>query len=182
MYWIFFFSWKPYFYLPVVEFVIFPHSQGFLRWIKTLIKIEYLDIALKFKIILLIHIKTVLCQIYYPSFTSEKNWSSDKFVVFPNSYNCQCICAKLLQLYSILCNPMDSGAPLSMGIFQERILEWVAIPSSSHDPGIESMSLLSPALAGGFFTTSTTPVVNVKMEFQPRSIWFQISALIYLFL
>ena len=42
------------------------------------------------------------------------------------------------------------------GIFQARILEWVAIPSSrgSSDPGMESLT--SPALAGRFFTTCAT--------------------------
>ena len=47
--------------------------------------------------------------------------------------------------------------PLSM-VFQARILEWVAMPSSRDlpNPWIESMSLTSPALAGGFFTTSAT--------------------------
>ena len=42
-------------------------------------------------------------------------------------------------------------APLSMGILQARILEWVAMPSSRDlpSPGIEPMSLMSPALAGG---------------------------------
>ena len=53
---------------------------------------------------------------------------------------------------------MDSSSPGSSvhGIFQARVLEWVAMPSSrgSSDPKIEC--LMSPALAGGFFTTSTT--------------------------
>jgi len=41
------------------------------------------------------------------------------------------------------------------GIFQARILEWVAMPSSrgSSQPGIEPPSPASPALAGSFFTT-----------------------------
>ena len=49
-------------------------------------------------------------------------------------------------------------APLSMGILQERILEWVAMPSSRGlpDPGIQCMSLMHPALAGGVFTTNIT--------------------------
>ena len=40
------------------------------------------------------------------------------------------------------------------GILQARILEWVAMPSPGDlpDPGIESRSPMSPALAGGFFT------------------------------
>ena len=48
------------------------------------------------------------------------------------------------------------------GIFQARILEWVAMPFWSGlpgdlpNPGIEPASLTSLALAGGFFTTSTT--------------------------
>ena len=48
-------------------------------------------------------------------------------------------------------------APLSMGILQARIPEWVACPPSGDlpDPGIESVSLMSLALAGGSFTTST---------------------------
>ena len=40
---------------------------------------------------------------------------------------------KTLMLGSTLCDPMDyiaCQAPLSMGILQERILEWVAMPSS----------------------------------------------------
>ena len=41
-------------------------------------------------------------------------------------------------------------APLSMEILQARILEWVAIsfPEDLPDSGIESASLVSPALAG----------------------------------
>ena len=47
------------------------------------------------------------------------------------------------------------GSPVH-GIFQARILEWVAIPFSRdlHDPGVESASLVLPALAGGFFTAA----------------------------
>ena len=43
------------------------------------------------------------------------------------------------------------------GILQARILERVAMPSSRDlpDPGIEPASLMAPALAGRFFTTST---------------------------
>ena len=44
------------------------------------------------------------------------------------------------------------------GISQTTMLEWVAIPfpRESSDPGIEPASLVSPALADRFFTTSTT--------------------------
>ena len=49
-------------------------------------------------------------------------------------------------------------APLSMGILQARILEWVAVSPSGYlsDRGIESISLKSLKLAGGFFTASAT--------------------------
>ena len=59
-----------------------------------------------------------------------------------------------------LCGPMDYSPRGSsvQGIFQARILEWVAIYFSRDltHPGIEPMSLVSPALAGGSFITSTT--------------------------
>ena len=68
--------------------------------------------------------------------------------------------AESLQLCPTLCNPMVCSLPGSFihGILQERILEWVACPPPEDlpDPGIEPTSLMSPALVGGFFTTSTT--------------------------
>ena len=56
-------------------------------------------------------------------------------------------------LWTIACQALPS-----MGILQARILGWVAMPSSGDlpDPGVEPVSLMSPALAGGFFTTSAT--------------------------
>jgi len=52
---------------------------------------------------------------------------------------------------------MDCSSPgFSVhGILQARILEWVPFPSPRDipDPGIESASLASPALAGGSFLT-----------------------------
>ena len=45
---------------------------------------------------------------------------------------CLRVCAQLLQLCLILCNPMDCSPPGSSVhvILQARILEWVAMPSS----------------------------------------------------
>ena len=69
-------------------------------------------------------------------------------------------CLLSLQSCLTLCDPMDYSPPSSSihGILQAKKLEWVAMPSSreSSDPGIEPASLKSPALAGRFFTTSTT--------------------------
>ena len=68
--------------------------------------------------------------------------------------------AKSLQSCLTLCNPLGCSLPgfPVHGILQERILEWVAVSSFRDlpDPGIEPTSLISPTLAAGFFTTSTT--------------------------
>ena len=72
--------------------------------------------------------------------------------------------AKLLQLCPTLRDPMDYSppgahqAPVSMRVLLARIIEWVAIFSSGDLPkiGIEPRSHKFPALAGKFFTTSTT--------------------------
>ena len=57
------------------------------------------------------------------------------------------MCAKSLQLFPILCDPMDGSSPGSSvhGISQARILEWFAISLSrgSSNPGTEHRS---PAL------------------------------------
>ena len=49
-------------------------------------------------------------------------------------------------------------APLSMGFSRQE--HWSGLPfpplGNLSDPGIEPVSLSSPILAGGFFTTSTT--------------------------
>ena len=47
--------------------------------------------------------------------------------------HCKCVCAKLLQSCPTLCDPMDCSLPGSPvhGILQARILEWVAMSSSS---------------------------------------------------
>ena len=62
---------------------------------------------------------------------------------------------KLPQSSPTLCNAMDHSPPGSSvhGILQTRILKCFAMPSSRSS---WPMSLMSPALAVGFFTTSTT--------------------------
>ena len=70
-----------------------------------------------------------------------------------------CVCA---QSCLTLCNRMDYSPPGSSirGIFQAQILKLVVInaitPGHYTNPGIEPVSLRSPALAGGFFTISAT--------------------------
>ena len=68
--------------------------------------------------------------------------------------------AKLLQSHLTLRDPMDCSLPASSvhGMLQARILDWVAMPSSreSSDLEMEPTSLMFPAWAGKFITTSAT--------------------------
>ena len=68
--------------------------------------------------------------------------------------------AKSLQSCLTLCDPVDCSPPASSvhGILQQEY--WSVLPGPPPedlpDPGIDPGSLMSPALAGRFFTTSTT--------------------------
>ena len=68
--------------------------------------------------------------------------------------------AKSLQSCPTLCNPMDGSPPGSSVHGFSRQEYWSGLPCPSPgdfpNPGIEPVSLRSPALAGGFFTTSAT--------------------------
>ena len=80
---------------------------------------------------------------------SQLNFSPVLSIII-RSYACICV---LAQLCPTLCKPVDCSPPGSSdhGIFQARILEWVAISSSrgSSWPREWTASLVSPALAGG---------------------------------
>ena len=76
--------------------------------------------------------------------------------------------------YSVMCEslqPVDCGLPGSslLGIPQARILEWVAVsfPRFLPDPWVKPTSPVSPALAGGFFTTE--PPVKLYYYQYPSS-------------
>ena len=66
--------------------------------------------------------------------------------------------AESLQLHLTLSDPTDLQAPLSMGFSRQEYWSGLLYPSPWDPPnsGIEPVSLMSPALAGGFFTTSAT--------------------------
>ena len=67
---------------------------------------------------------------------------------------------ELPQLYPIHCDPRDCSPPgFSVHwILQARILEFLPCPPPEDfpNPEIELTSLMSPALASGFFTPSAT--------------------------
>ena len=71
-----------------------------------------------------------------------------------------CMYAKVLQWCLTLCNTMVGileGSSVH-GILWARLLDWVIVPSPEDlsNPGIKPASLMSPTLAGRFFTTSAT--------------------------
>ena len=70
-----------------------------------------------------------------------------------NTHLVLCVCMHSKSLWSnpTLCDPVH-------GVSQARILEWLAVPSSrgSSESRIKPMSLVSLALTGKFFPTSTT--------------------------
>ena len=76
------------------------------------------------------------------------------------SYMHTCVCAKLLQLCLTLCDLMDCSPRDSSvtGILQARTVAWVTMPPPGDlpSPGSKPPSLMCPALAGRFFTTSAT--------------------------
>ena len=71
------------------------------------------------------------------------------------------LCPKLLQAYSIICNPMDCNhqAPLSMGFSRQQYWSGLPCPAPG-DLSYSGIRLASPALAGRFFTTRTATWVS----------------------
>ena len=69
------------------------------------------------------------------------------------------VCAKLSHVQlRVTAWTVALQAPLSMGFSRQEYWSGLLCPPPGDlpNPGIEPPSLLSPALAGGFFTTSTT--------------------------
>ena len=83
-----------------------------------------------------------------------------------------CVCTKSPQSCLTLCDPMDCSLP---GSSVHRIHQaqecWSGLPcplpGDLPDPGIEPMSLTSPALAGEFFAISTTWILWDIHYFSP---------------
>ena len=118
--------------------------------------------------------------------------SINSFKIFPvynwpscivHSYSPLNVCLCVCSVISNFCNTRDCSPPGSSvhGISQAGILEWVAISSSrgSFQPRDRThvSSLVTPALAGGFFTHETpgkpqsyyTPVKKKSRTQSPRT-------------
>ena len=96
----------------------------------------------------------------------------------------QCIYAyrvcSVIQPCLIFYNLINCSLPDSSvhEISQARILEWLPFPPPGDppNPGIEPASPVSPALAGGFFTTEppgkSVPEHHIIKGYLPRTIWY----------
>ena len=96
---------------------------------------------------------------------SNDFWKKSKGISTEKWFDAQttgywCACVKLLQSCLTLCDPMDCSLPGSSVLGFSRQAYWSGLPGTPSgdlpDPGIEPVSLMSPSLAGGFFTTSAT--------------------------
>ena len=90
-----------------------------------------------------------------------------------------CQCAKSLQSCLTLWDPMDyvaCQAPLSMGLLQTRILEWVAMPFSrgSFQPRGWTQVSCGSCKEGRFFTTDKSEDSSEKLDKSPMYIKYQI--------
>ena len=79
---------------------------------------------------------------------------------------------KSLQSCPTLCDPMECSPPGSsvLEILQARILEWVDMSSSrdSPNPGIEPMSLMTPALQAESLSPEPTGKPNEVYNFEQK--------------
>ena len=148
-------------------------------------------IANTFKIPFLFYFKILVISLISFAFKKQTK-NSSIWIQTPNRFSCvvvfkgkswpanlfRFVCAKLLQSCLTLCDPIDHSLPGSSvhGILQGRILEWVAISPQGHipDPGIKPISPASPALAGRFFTTSSTWLCERKwviLSYLHKLVW-----------
>ena len=89
----------------------------------------------------------------------KENTSKSRFYEFVKNqrYACMLSCFSLVQLFAALWT-VAHQAPLSMGFSRPEYWSGLPCPPPGDlpDPGIKRAFLISPALAGRFFTISTT--------------------------
>ena len=86
-------------------------------------------------------------------YLTESDWNWELWV-----RKLRCVHAKSFQSCLTLCNPINCSPPDSSvhGVLQARILAWVAFSRGSSWSRNWTLSSMSLALAGRFFTTSST--------------------------
>ena len=88
------------------------------------------------------------------------------------------MCAKSLQLRPTLCDPtVAHQAPLSIGFSRQEYWSGLPCPPPGDlpNPGIKPASLISPVLAGRFFTTSAIweAVLGILQQKKKKKAWLQ---------
>ena len=102
--------------------------------------------------------------------TINKNKHYDILIAFWIAHigSSVCICAQLLSPVQLFETPWTVAcqAPLSMEFSRQEYWSGLQFPSPGGlpNPGTEPRSLVFPALAGGFFTTSTIWEGDVKIK------------------
>ena len=78
--------------------------------------------------------------------------------------------ACMLSLVQLFVTPWAYQSPLSMGFSRQECWNGLLFPRLGDllNPGIEPVSLVSPALAGGFFTTEP-PGKPMEQNREPRN-------------
>ena len=122
-------------------------------WINEKKMIEWCLVSPRF----LLTFERIDCVIYESVSFSLILW---EFIIYLQSVKLLARTLKSLQSCLTLCNPMDCSPPGSSvhGILQARTLEWVPFPPPGESSRLrhQTASLMSPALAGRFFTTCAT--------------------------
>ena len=99
-------------------------------------------------------------RLFATPWTAARQASPSRFLKPHMLSNPACVHAKSLQSCPTLCHlwTVAPQAPLSMGFSRKEYWSGLPCPPPENlsDPGIEPTSLASPALAGGFFTTSAS--------------------------
>ena len=76
-------------------------------------------------------------------------------------FGCVCVCVCVYSVVSDFATPWSAEcqAPLSMGFSSQEYWTGLSLPPPGNvpGPGIEATSLVSPALADGFFFTTVPP-------------------------
>ena len=110
-------------------------------------------------------IRNDMCtRVHCSTVSNTKTWkqpkrlSTEEWIKTGHVY--ACVCAQSLQSCLTLCNPLDCSPPGSCVLGFSKQGYWSGLPSPPPEDlpnsGIEPRSLMSPALADGFFTTSAT--------------------------